>query len=374
MNRTLNVSFHYFKREYKEFKEEYEKAFNRVMDSGKYILGEEVSQFEREFANYVGVKHCIGVGNGLDALRLSLEAGGVGKGDEVIVPANTYIATWLAVSHCGAIPVPVDASIETYNIDYTRLENAITKRTKAIIPVHLYSHPAQMQPINEIARRFDLFVLEDAAQSHGSSLENRMSGGLGNAAGFSFYPTKNLGAIGDAGAVTTNDEEIAEKVRELRDYGQREKYISRVIGINSRLDELQAALLRVKLKYLDTWNNRRRKIAEVYTKAFENSPIVVPNIPSNVIPNWYIYAIRYPNREILMRGLKEMGISTLIHYPVPPHLQPAYDFLGYGAGSFPISEQIAREELSLPIDPYLSEEEIDYVAENVFENSKRFLA
>ncbi len=370
MNKILTVPFHCFKREYKELEVEYNAAFNRVMEGGRYILGEEVSQFEREFANYVGVKHCVGVGNGLDALRLSLEAYGVKKGDEVIVPANTYIATWLAVSHCGAIPVPVDAFFDTYNIDYTKIEKAITTRTKAIIPVHLYSHPAQMQPINEIAQKFGLFVLEDAAQSHGSLLGNRFSGGLGDAAGFSFYPTKNLGAIGDAGAVTTNIDEISDKVRELRDYGQKEKYISRIIGLNSRLDELQAAFLRIKLKRLDAWNHIRRKIAESYTKFLNNSHVVVPHIPSNVTPNWYIYAIRCQGREKLMKNLKESGITTLIHYPVPPHLQPAYTFLGYGAGSFPISEQIASEELSLPIDPYLSKEEVYHVAENVIFHSQ----
>ena len=367
MDRTLDVPFHYFRREYTELKNEFDLAYNKVMEGGRYILGEEVSLFEKEFASFIGVKHCIGVGNGLDALRLALEAYGVKSGDEVIVPANTYIATWLAASHCGAIPVPVDASVETYNIDVQKIRSAITNKTKAIIPVHLYSHPAQMQQINELAQEFGIFVLEDAAQSHGSRLNNRMSGALGDAAGFSFYPTKNLGAIGDGGAVTTDNEEIAEKVRVLRDYGQRERYVSNYIGINSRLDELQAALLRVKLKHLEDWNEKRRKIAECYTRFLEDSGVTVPRIPSNSIPNWYIYAIRFSQRDKLMERLKRRGIITLIHYPIPPHLQPAYKFLGYRVGDFPVSEKIAEEELSLPIDPYLNQEEINYVAENVID-------
>lgn len=337
---------------YTELKDELDATYHRVMESGKYILGKEVDAFEQEFAAYCGVKHCIGVGNGLDALHLILRALDIGKGDEVIVPANTYIATWLAISYTGAIPVPVEPDERTYNIDPSRIEGAITPKTKAIIPVHLYGQPADMESINEIADRHGIKAVEDAAQAHGAIYKGRKTGSLGDAAGFSFYPGKNLGAFGDGGAVTTNDDNIADRIRTLRNYGSRIKYYNEVKGFNSRIDELQAAFLRVKLKRLDEWNKRRWLIANQYIQGlFEVKELVEPCVPSWANPVWHLFVVRYPERGALQRALNSAGIETMTHYPVPPHLSAAYSG-EWNSGMFPITERLANTVLSLPIGPH----------------------
>jgi dTDP-4-amino-4,6-dideoxygalactose transaminase len=349
---------------YFEVKEAAEAAYRRVMESGWYILGEEVAAFEKEFAEYCDAKYCIGVGNGLDALHLILRAMDISTGDEVIVPANTYIATWLAVSYAGATPVPVEPDEKTYNIDPTRIEIAVTEKTKAILPVHLYGQPADMDPIIEIAERYQLKVIEDAAQAHGARYKGKMVGGLGNAAGFSFYPGKNLGAFGDGGAVTTADPIIAEKVRSLRNYGSQEKYSHKVKGFNSRLDELQAALLRVKLRYLDDWNERRKKIAYLYLQELSStSNLILPHVPSWAEPVWHLFVVLTTERDRLQKRLADCGIQTLIHYPVPPHKQGAYQELSHL--NLPISERIHREVLSLPMSPVMTDGEVGYVARAV---------
>ncbi|MCC6209307.1 MAG: DegT/DnrJ/EryC1/StrS family aminotransferase [Gammaproteobacteria bacterium] len=340
-----------------ELRDELRAAYERVLDSGWYVLGGEVEGFEREFAAYCGVAHCIGVGNGLDALHLILRAYGIGAGDEVIVPSNTYIATWLAVSHTGAVPVPVEPDERTYNIDPARIEAVITARTRAIIAVHLYGQPADMDAINAIAGKHRLKVVEDAAQSHGALYKGRRAGSLGDAAGFSFYPGKNLGAIGDGGAVTTDDEALAEKIRLLRNYGSRIKYEHEVPGFNSRLDELQAAILRVKLKRLDEWNDRRREVAAEYLRAPGDARLGLPYSPDWASPAWHLFVVRARHRDALQNWLSEQGIGTMIHYPVPPHLQPAYASMNIAAGALPIAEAIHREVLSLPMGPHLELED-----------------
>lgn len=335
---------------YLELKTELDSAFQRVMKSGWYIQGDELEAFESEFAEYCNVKYCIGVGNGLDALHLILRAMDIGAGDEVIVPSNTFIATWLAVSYAGATPVPVEPDEATYNIDPTRIEAAITQKTKAIMPVHLYGQPADMEPILEIADRYQLKVIEDAAQAHGARYKGKRVGGLGNAAGFSFYPGKNLGAFGDGGAITTNDSIIAEKVKSLRNYGSQIKYSHDVKGFNSRLDELQAAFLRVKLRYLDAWNGRRRKIADQYLEELlTNDYLTLPQVPPWAEPVWHIFVVRTSERDLLQKHLADCGIQTLIHYPVPPHKQGAYQELSHLL--LPVSERIHEEVLSLPMGP-----------------------
>lgn len=342
---------------YRELKEELDAAYVRVMESGWYILGREVEAFEAEYAAYCGARYCVGVGNGLEALHLILCAMDIGPGDEVIVPANTYIATWLAVSYTGAVPVPVEPDGRTYNMDVTRVEAAITERTKAVLPVHLYGQPADMDPINEIARRHNLRVIEDAAQAHGARYKGRKTGTLGDAAGFSFYPGKNLGALGDGGAVVTNDGAVAQKVRLLRNYGSRVKYYNEVRGYNSRLDELQAALLRVKLRHLDDWNARRRRLSVHYLELRHDS-LIQPYVPEWADPVWHLYVVRTAKRPELVELLDRNGIGCLIHYPVPPHLQDAYGELHYPAGSFPLTEKMADEVLSLPMGPHLAESDL----------------
>ncbi|HEX8089195.1 MAG TPA: DegT/DnrJ/EryC1/StrS family aminotransferase [Blastocatellia bacterium] len=346
---------------YVELKDELDCAYRKTMESGWYILGEEVKAFEREFAAYCGVKHCVGVGNGLEALQLILQAYGIRAGDEVIVPANTYIATWLAVSYVGAIPVPVEPLAATYNIDPDRIESAITPKTRAILAVHLYGQPADMDPVNRIARRHGLKVIEDAAQAHGARYKNRAAGSLGDAAGWSFYPGKNLGAFGDAGAVTTDDDALAESVRSLRNYGSKKKYYNEQKGVNSRLDEMQAAFLRVKLKHLDEWNNRRKKIAAAYSESLRATGLVLPAAPGYVEPGWHVFAVRSKKRDALQQHLEDSGVGTLIHYPLPPHLQEAYKEMRLGVGAFPITEAIHREVLSLPISPHLSRPDVERV-------------
>ena len=347
----------------REIGDELAQACQRVLDSGHYILGPETEAFENEFAAYCGARHCIGVGNGLDALHLALRARDIGAGDEVIVPANTFIASWLAISQAGATIVAVEPREGTANLDPDQIEAAITPRTRAIMPVHLYGQCAEMAAVNEIAKRRGLFVLEDAAQAHGSELGGTRAGGLGDAAAFSFYPGKNLGAIGDAGALTTNNDELAAGLRMLRNYGSRKKYVHELAGTNSRLDELQSAMLRVKLRYLDEWNARRRKIAAFYLDALVETGLGLPAIAAGANPVWHLFVVRSPRRDELQSFLREQGIETLIHYPTPPWQQGAYAGKGFDGNAWPISERLHRQALSLPIGPHLSMNDAERVVE-----------
>ena len=346
---------------YLELKPEIDAAIARVLDSGWYILGPEVEAFEAEYAAYCEAEHAIGVANGLDALHLALLAMGVGPGDEVIVPSNTYIATWLAVSQCGATPVPVEPVEATYNIDPARIEAAITPATRVILPVHLYGQPADLDPILAIARKHGLRVLEDAAQAHGARYKGRRIGAHGDAVAWSFYPGKNLGALGDGGAVTTNDPELADRIRVLRNYGSRVKYVNEVKGFNSRLDPIQAAVLRVKLRVLDEWNARRRAIAHRYLEGLAGSGLVLPQVPEWAEPVWHLFVVRHPERDALAKRLAEAGVGTLIHYPVPPHLQAAYAEMGFGVGAFPVAERMAREVVSLPMGAQMAAEGVEVI-------------
>ena len=348
------VPFLDLKAAYQELKSQLDAAYQRMMASGRYILEEEVETFEKEFAVYCGTQYGIGVGNGLDALHLILRGYGIGPGDEVIVPAHTFIATWLAVSYAGATPIPVEPDKHTYNINPAQIEGAITSRTRAIIPVHLYGQPADMDPILDIARMHNLKVIEDAAQAHGASYKDRTVGSLGDAACFSFYPAKNLGALGDAGAIVTNDKDLAHKILMLRNYGSPDKYIHDIKGFNSRLDALQAAFLRVKLKCLDTWNKRRRQVAEFYLETLAHfSELTLPFVPEWAKPVWHQFVVRHPLRDELIEYLRNEKISTQIHYPVPPHLSKAYAERSWQRGDFPITEDLANSILSLPVGPHL---------------------
>ena len=348
---------------HQSIREPLDAAYHRVVDSGWFSMGPELEAFETEFSQYCEVKYCIGVGNGLEALHLLLRAYGIGPGDEVIVPSNTFIATWLAVTECGATPVPVEPNMDTHNIDPTLIGNAITSRTRAIMPVHLYGQPADMDPINELADKHGLIVIEDAAQAQGARYKNRRVGSLGHAAATSFYPGKNLGALGDGGAVLTSDDEIAEKVSQLRNYGSKVKYQHDLVGYNSRLDEMQAAFLRVKLAELDTWNVLRRDVAGQYSKLLANADIGLPLVPDFAEPVWHLYVIRNKQRDVIKNHLEQQGISTVIHYPTPPHLQACYqDFRGH---HLPIAEVLANEVLSLPMSPTLEAVELEYVAAGI---------
>ena len=360
---TTAVPFLDLRAAYLEQRAAIDAAIARVTDSGWYLLGREIEAFEAEWARYTGSAHALGVANGLDALHLALLALDVGPGDEVIVPSNTYIATGLAASRVGATLVPVEPDERTYNLDPARLEAAITRRTKAILPVHLYGQPADMDGILAVARRHGVRVLEDAAQCHGARVGGRRVGALGDVTAWSFYPGKNLGAFGDGGAVTTNDAAIADRIRVLRNYGSRVKYVNEVQGYNSRLDEIQAAVLRVKLGALDEWNARRARLAARYTEALASLPLVLPVVPDWADPVWHLYVVRTPERDAVQRSLKAAGVDTLIHYPIPPHRQQAYAALGWGEGMFPISEAIHREVLSLPMGPHLSDEQQERVIE-----------
>jgi dTDP-4-amino-4,6-dideoxygalactose transaminase len=360
----MKIPFLDFHSPYQELKAELDEAYHRFMGSAWYVLGKETAAFEEEYAAYCGTEHCVGVGNCLDALHLILRAMNIGPGDEVIVPSNTYIATWLAVSYAGATPVPVEPEPATYNLDPNRIEGAITARTKAIMPVHLYGQPADMDPILTIAHRHGLKVIEDNAQAQGARYKGRRTGSLGDAAAHSFYPGKNLGAFGDGGVVTTNDPDLADKVRLLRNYGSKVKYHNEVKGFNSRLDELQAAFLRVKLRHLDDWNARRARVAAQYLSAFEKatgpkaetSGIIVPSVPAWAEPVWHLFVIRHPQRDALQKTLTEAGIGTLIHYPIPPHRSDAYQDLqptSLNGWDLPLAEAFASSVLSLPIGPHL---------------------
>jgi dTDP-4-amino-4,6-dideoxygalactose transaminase len=346
-----------------EIEPELEAAWQRVLRGKHYIMGHELEAFEAAFARYCGASHAIGVANGLDALTLIMEGLGIGEGDEVIVPAHTFIATWLGVSRARARPVPVDCDPGTGNIDPAKVAAAITGRTRAIIAVHLYGNPADMAPLQDLAARHSLHLVEDAAQAHGAMYHGRPTGSLGIAAGFSFYPTKNLGALGDGGAVVTSDDALASRVRRLRNYGSERKYEHLVAGYNSRLDELQAALLSVKLPRLDGLNSQRRRIADRYTARLAGiDGLRLPTATAGAQPVWHLYPVRHPQRDMLIAGLAKAGVQAMIHYPAPPHLQPAYAGLGLGRGNFPVAEAIAETTLSLPIWPGMTDGQVDTVA------------
>ena len=346
-----------------QIREEMLAAFERVYDSHWYIQGQELLEFEREYAALNQTKFTVGVSNGLDALVLSLRSLGIGSGDEVIVPSNTYIATALAVSQVGATPVFVEPRMETYNINPELIEAAITKKTKAIMPVHLYGQACEMDEIMAIANSYNLYVIEDNAQAHLSSYNGTLTGSFGDVNGTSFYPGKNLGALGDAGAVTTNNEELANRIKRLRNYGSEVKYYNEEVGYNNRLDELQAAFLRVKLNYLQEWTNQRKEIASWYNESLKKTNWILPEVHVNADHVYHLYVIRTANRDAVSEALKEKGIQTMIHYPVPPHLQKAYNQLGFKKGDFPIAEEIANTCLSLPIWPGMKLEQAEFIKE-----------
>ena len=362
---TIHVPFLDLAAARNELAGELDAAALRVLASGHYILGPETEAFEAEFAAYCGVRHAVGVSNGLDALVLILRALAIGAGDEVIVPANTFIATWLAVSLSGARPVPVEPRDDTGNLDPARVEAAITSNTRAVMPVHLYGQCADMAALADIARRHGLPLIEDAAQAQGASWAGVRAGGLGIAAGFSFYPGKNLGAFGDAGAVTTNDDTLATTIRRLRNYGSSRKYVHELAGVNSRLDEMQASLLRVKLARLDEWNARRRARAAFYTQALAGSGLTVPTVADGADPVWHLYVVQAGNRDALQAFLRERGVDTLVHYPIPPYLQGAYESDGYDARAFPVSNRLHEQVLSLPIGPHLTDQQAQAVVDAV---------
>ncbi|MEM7131342.1 MAG: DegT/DnrJ/EryC1/StrS family aminotransferase [Chloroflexota bacterium] len=363
----MNVPFVDLKAQYQSIRKDVNVAVLDIMQRADFILGQSVADFEDAFAEYCETDYAIGVDSGYSALELIMLAYEIGPGDEVITAANTFIATALAISNCGAKPVLVDMDPETYNIDPTKIEAAITPATKAILPVHLYGQPADMEAITAIARKHNLFVFEDACQAHGARYNGRRTGSLGNAAAFSFYPGKNLGAYGDGGAVTTNDPDIAERIKLLRNLGQTVKYHHAIKGKNNRLDTLQAAVLKVKLPELDSWNQGRQKAADIYAEELVGLPITLPSKPSNVEHVYHLYVICTENRDELQTRLNEAGIASGLHYPIPIHLQPAYAELGYKTGDFPVTEQYASKILSLPIYPELTEEKISYVANTVSE-------
>lgn len=338
-------------------------AFEKYFDKGLYILGDGVKQFEKEYALFNETAHAVGVSNGLDALHISLKVLGIEPGDEVIVPSNTYIATVLAVSYVGAKPVFVEPNPRTYNIDVFRIESAITAKTKAIIPVHLYGQACEMNKIKTIADKYGLYVIEDNAQAHGARYDGKLTGSWGHINATSFYPGKNLGALGDAGAVTTSNADLSKKATILRNYGSEKKYFNEVIGFNMRLDECQAVFLSVKLKYLNEWTFQRQQIAAWYNEALTNiGDLVLPIVTENATHVYHLYVIRTKQREELQKYLTEKGIGTLIHYPIPPHLQRSYDFLNLKKGDFPIAEEIANTCLSLPIWPGLDKNQIEMIA------------
>jgi dTDP-4-amino-4,6-dideoxygalactose transaminase len=351
---------------YRELQGQIDAAINRVSHSGWYVLGPEVEAFEAAFASYCQATACVGVANGLDALHIGLRALGVGPGDEVIVPSNTYIATWLAVTQAGARVVPVEPDPQTHNIDPSKLEAAITERTRVILPVHLYGLPADMAPIMQIAHKHKLMVLEDAAQAHGAHYKGQRVGCHGDMVAWSFYPSKNLGAMGDAGALTIKDATHVNAVKTLRNYGSSKRYINEVRGFNSRLDPMQAAVLHAKLDALDTWNQRRTETAEYYLQHLkEVKNLILPTVPSWAKSAWHLFVVRHPNRDALQKALATHGVETLIHYPIAPHLQQAYADLGWDRGSFPIAEQLAGEVLSLPIGPHITPDQREYVVETL---------
>ncbi|MBA87546.1 MAG: erythromycin biosynthesis sensory transduction protein eryC1 [Euryarchaeota archaeon] len=364
----MNIQFLDVKSTYTELQQEIDQAVLNVLKTGKFILGDEVEFFEKEWAKYCNADFSIGVGNGLDALHLSLKALGVGSGDEVIVPSNTYIATWLAVSHCGAKPIPVEPDEKTYNMNPLLIEKLITKKTKVILPVHLYGQPADMDPILKIAKKHNLYVVEDAAQCHGASYKQKKIGTHGDVVCWSFFPGKNLGAFGDAGAITTNNQEISNKLKVLRNYGSEKKYYNSYIGFNSRMDPIQAAVLRIKLKVLDEWTFRRKKIASYYLKQLRDFGLKLPCVPSWADHVWHLFVIRLNNRDKFQKILLSKGINTIIHYPVPPHKQKAFFEKGYDQLNLPIVEKMSKEIISLPIGPHLNEDELNFIVTSIKES------
>lgn len=357
----MRVPFQDFRAGYEELKAELDDAFQRFMESGWYVLGKEVSSFEDEYSAYCEAKHCVGVGNGLEALHLALRAVDCGPGDEVIVASNTYIATWLAVTQVGAKVVPVEPDERTYNLNPDLIEQAVTSRTKVILATNLYGQPCDYDAIRAVADRHGLLFMVDNAQAQGARYKGRRVGGLADAECHSFYPSKNLGAFGEAGAVSTNDEKIADRVKVLRNYGSRVRYHNEVIGYNSRLDELQAALLRVKLRHLDAWNDRRTQLARLYLDRLSGSKCALPFVPDWAEVVWHLFVIRHPERDALQKKLSDEGIQTIIHYPIPPHLSGAYSDMEFKRGDFPIAERMADEVLSLPIGPHHSAESTEAV-------------
>lgn len=358
----MKIPFISFETSHTQIKDQMKNAFERVYNSNMYIIGSELSSFETEYSELNQVKYSVGVSNGLDALILSLRALNIGPGDEVIVPSNTYIATVLAVSHVGATPVFVEPRLETYNINPEFITQAITKKTKAIMPVHLYGQASEMDAIMKIAKDYNLYVVEDNAQAHLGTYNGKLTGSFGDINGTSFYPGKNLGALGDAGAITTQHEQLANRVRTLRNYGSSQKYFNEELGYNNRMDELQAAFLRVKIQYLEQWTNERKEIAQFYNSVLsEQSDLILPYSHPNVDHVYHLYVIRSSKREALQQLMHAKGIQTMIHYPVPPHLQMAYKHLGYKKGDFPIAEEIANTCLSLPVWPGIDKNMLDQV-------------
>lgn len=365
----MNVPYIDVKKNYSSLKKELREAFEEVIDSGRIVLGPKVEKFEEKYAKFSGTKYCIGVGCGLDAITLSLQAAGVGEGDEVIVPSNAYIAALMSISHLKARPVFVEPKPSTFNIDASLIEQAITKRTKAVIPVHFFGQACEMKPIQFLCKKYNIEIIEDNAQSQGSSYDGRMTGSFGISNATSFYPTKNLGAIGEAGAVTTDDKEVYDKIKMLRNYGEKSKYLNEYIGYNSRLDELQAAFLLVKMKKLNQWTKARQRIAKLYLSGLSGIEGLIPPVTEEHVVNVYhIFPIRTKLRDALQKYLFDHGISTSIHYPKPPHMQKAYSYLGYKKGDFPIAEELAETSLSLPIFPEMADNQIAYVIDSI----KRF--
>ena len=363
----MKVPFNDLGKQFYQFQEEYEKKALEVLRSGWYILGKEVESFEEEFSGFIGCKYCIGVDNGLNALVLAFRALEIHSGDEVIVQSNTYIASVMGITMNGATPVFVEPD-EFYNIDADKIEEKITKNTKAVLVTHLYGQASNMEKIVKICKKYNLYLVEDCAQSHGAKFNNIQTGNFGIGC-FSFYPSKNLGAFGDAGAVTTNDERIAEKIKILRNYGSEKRYYNKFVGYNSRLDELQAGLLRVKLAHLEELTDERRKIAEKYLKGINNKYVILPKVRENATHIWHLFVIKSEKRDDLQGYLSKNGIGSVIHYPIPPHLSEAYNYLGYSVGDFPIAENYAQEVLSLPLYNGMKDEEAEYVI-NVINNYK----
>lgn len=361
----MKIPFLKLERMHAEIRNEILSAFEKIYDKNIFILGDSVTAFEREFAKYCNVAHCISCGNGLDALSIILRGYDIGEGDEIIVPSNTYIATSLAVSYVGAKVVLVEPDIKTFNIDVNKIEAAITSRTKAVIAVHLYGRPAETDKIKLLCKKYNLKLIEDAAQAHGAIYGGKKAGNLGDAAGFSFYPGKNLGALGDGGAILTNDDILAKKVQAIRNYGSTIKYYNEYKGVNSRLDEIQAGFLSIKLKYLDKWNFDRQKTAKLYLEGINNNKIILPYVDSAQESIWHVFPIRTEFRDDLQSYLKTNGIGTLIHYPVPIHLQKAYKDLGYKPGDFKVAEDISNTELSLPLWYGMNKNEINYIIDTL---------
>ncbi len=347
------------------YKDQFHLALEQVLDSGQVLLGKQTADFEAEYANFCDTRYAIGVANGLEALSLVLNAWQIGPGDEVIVPSNTYIATWLAVTHVGAKIVPVEPKIDTYNIDVSLIEKAITPRTKVIIPVHLYGQTVQMDELLSLAKKYDLKILEDSSQAHGATYKNIKAGNWGHASATSLYPGKNLGALGDAGIITTNDENLYQEIKKLRNYGSSIRYCHESIGFNSRLDEIQAAFLRIKIRELPAENARRNAIANTYLDKLKNTELILPTVNPNCSHVWHLFTVRHHQRVEIMQHLDSHGIESLIHYPTPPHRQKAYSFLNYSLGSFPISEKIHETIFSIPIDPTLTDNQVNYIIDNL---------